>query len=68
MDTNEKNEFGCPLRNQTGANAIKDFAAIIAGLSPELRAAFEVERAARQAEYDILCGARLANVAARASW
>lgn len=48
----EQNEFGCPLRYQSGAAAVKDFAGVLARLSPELRAAFEAERAARQAELD----------------
>ncbi len=48
----EKNEYGCPFRNQSGAAAIKDFAGILARLSPDLRAAFEAERAARQAEFE----------------
>jgi hypothetical protein len=50
MDTNERNEYGCPLLNQTGATAIRNFGSVIASLSPELRAAFERERAARVAE------------------
>ena len=52
MYPNEQNEYGCPLRNQSGASAVQDFDAIIRGLPPELRAAFEQERAARQAEID----------------
>lgn len=52
MHPDEQHAYGCPLRNQTGMIAIHDFDAILAGLSPELRAAFEQERAARQAEID----------------
>lgn len=52
MYQNEQNEFGCPLRNQSGPAAIKDFSAVLAQLSPDLRAAFEVERATRKAEID----------------
>ena len=52
MHPDEQNAYGCPLRNQTGIAAIHDFDAILAGLSPELRAAFEHERATRQAEID----------------
>ncbi|HEU5015198.1 MAG TPA: hypothetical protein VFT66_21925 [Roseiflexaceae bacterium] len=52
VKTKERNEFGCALRFQTGANAVKNFAAVVANMSPELRAAFEAERAARQAELD----------------
>jgi len=52
MHPDEQNACGCPLRNQTGIVAIRDFDAILASLSPELRAAFAQERAARQAESD----------------
>ncbi len=52
MHPDEQNASGCPLRNQTGIVTIHDFDAILAGLSPELRAAFEQERAARQVEID----------------
>jgi len=52
MYPDEQNASGCPLRNQTGIVAIHDFDAIVAGLSPELRAAFEQERATRQVEID----------------
>jgi hypothetical protein len=48
----DKNEYGCSLRDQTGSAAVKNFEAIIASLSPELRAAFETERAARLAELE----------------
>ena len=52
MDANEHNERGCPFRSQTGAAAVEGFEAILASLPPELRTAFERERAARQAEFD----------------
>jgi hypothetical protein len=52
MYQNETNEYGCPLCDQTGAAAVQNFDAIIARLAPDLRAAFEVERAACQAELD----------------
>lgn len=52
MYPNEVNAEGCALRDQTGTMAIQGFDAILAGLSPELRAAFEAERAERQAELD----------------
>ena len=42
----------CPLRMQTGPDAVREFAAIVAGLPPELRAAFEVERAACRSELE----------------
>ncbi len=48
----ERNQFGCALRFQTGSAGVKNFASIVAGLSPELRAAFEAERRERQAELD----------------
>ena len=54
MHPDEQNASGCPLCNQTGRVAIHDFDAILAGLSPELRTAFEQERAARQVEIDNL--------------
>ena len=50
MDAEERNQYGCPLHNQSGADGVRGFAEIIAGLSAELRAAYERERAARQAE------------------
>lgn len=50
--TNEHNQFGCPFRNQSGVSAVKNFAAILASLSPDLHAAFASERAVRQAEFD----------------
>ena len=40
----------CPLLRQTGAQAIRDFDAIIAGWSLDIRAEFERERAARTSE------------------
>jgi phage terminase Nu1 subunit (DNA packaging protein) len=43
-------ESGCPLRNQHGAVSLIDFDAILERLPPEQRAAFEAERAERQAE------------------
>ena len=52
MEREEREERGCPLRNQTGAAAVKHFAALLERLSPELRSAFEAERAARQAELE----------------
>jgi hypothetical protein len=53
MYENETNEYGCPLREQTGAQAVQNFDAIIARLSPDLRAAYEAERAACQAELEL---------------
>ena len=52
MYQNETNEYGCPLSDQTGAVGVQNFDAIIAQLAPNLRAAFEAERAACQAELD----------------
>ena len=52
MYQNETNEYGCPLCAQTGAVGVQNFDAIIARLTPDLRAAFEIERAACQAELD----------------
>jgi hypothetical protein len=52
MYLNDTNEYGCPLRDQTGSVAVQNFDAILAVLTPELRAAFEAERAALQAELD----------------
>lgn len=51
-NAHERNEFGCALRFQTGASAVKQFAAVVANLPPDMRAAFESERAARQAELE----------------
>jgi hypothetical protein len=50
MYQNETNEYGCPLCDQTGAVGVQNFDAIIAQLAPDLRAAFEAERTACQAE------------------
>ena len=52
MYQNETNEYGCPLCEQTGVAGVQNFEAIIARLAPDLRAAFEAERAACQAELD----------------
>jgi hypothetical protein len=52
MAHEEKNEYGCPFRDQTGMSAIKNFLELIAALSPELRAAFEHEREARERELE----------------
>src|SRR5689334_6523594 len=52
MYENETNEYGCPLCDQTGAMGVKNFDAIVGRLAPDLRAAFEAERAACQAELD----------------
>ena len=52
MHPDEQHAYDYPLRNQTGIVAIHDVDAIVAGLSPALRAAFEQERAARQVEID----------------
>jgi hypothetical protein len=52
MYQNETNENGCPLCEQTGAVGVQNFDAVIARLAPDLRAAFEAERAACQAELD----------------
>jgi hypothetical protein len=50
MYQNDLNEYDCPLRDQTGAVGVRNFDMIIAGLAPDLRAAFEAERAACEAE------------------
>jgi hypothetical protein len=52
MYQNDLNEYGCPLRGQAGAVGVQNFDMIIAGLAPDLRAAFEAERAACQAELE----------------
>ena len=52
MYHNEANQYGCPLCEQTGVVAVQNFDAIIARLAPDLRAAFEAERAACQAELE----------------
>jgi hypothetical protein len=54
MHPDQQHAHYCPLRNQTGIAAIHDFDLILAGLSPELRAAFEHERATCQAELDVI--------------
>jgi len=46
----DMNESGCPLRNQHGAASVIDFDAMLERLPPEMRSAFEAERAERQAE------------------
>ena len=51
MERNETNRYGCPLRNQTGATSVKNFAAIVDRLSPDLRKAFEDERRRQHDEY-----------------
>ena len=52
MYEDDKNEYNCPLRFQTGANSVKDFDDLIERLAPDLRDAFESERDERQAEFD----------------
>ncbi len=52
MYHNDTNQYGCPLCEQTGVVGVQNFDAIIARLAPDLRAAFEAERAACQAELD----------------
>jgi hypothetical protein len=52
MYQNEINEYGCPLYDQSGTVGVQNFDAIIARLAPDLRTAFEAERAACQAELD----------------
>jgi hypothetical protein len=47
-----QNEYGCPIRFQSGQQSIANFETIISRLEPEQRAAFESERAERQAELD----------------
>jgi hypothetical protein len=47
-----QNQYGCPIRFQSGPQGITNFEAIISRLEPEQRAAFENERAERQAELD----------------
>lgn len=41
---------GCPLRAQRGVDGIHDFTRLLAALPPDLRVAFEAERAARLVE------------------
>lgn len=50
MVSEETNEYGCPLRNQTGRHAVRNFVEVIAALTPEQRAAFEIERRERHEE------------------
>lgn len=52
MEHNERNSYGCPLHNQSGADGIKNFELIVAQLSAAERAAFEAERAARHSDRD----------------
>jgi hypothetical protein len=52
MYQNDTNEYGCPLRDQTGGAGVQNFDAIVARLAPDLRAAFEAERTACQAELE----------------
>lgn len=59
MYENGTNEYGCPLCDQTGAVGVQNFDAIIARLAPDLRAAFEAERAACQAELDSYLAANI---------
>jgi hypothetical protein len=47
---NDQNAHRCPLRDQTGAEGVQHFDAVLASLPPELRAAFEAERARHEAE------------------
>ena len=51
----------CPLWNQTGEMAIRNFAALIESLPPELRAAFERERRELQAELDAMTSSMSGN-------
>lgn len=57
MDKQHTNELGCPLRDQSGALAVKDFARVLGSLSADLRAAFEKERALMQRELDTFVAA-----------
>ena len=50
MYPDDVNASGCPLRNQHGSASVIDFEAILERLAPEMRSAFETERAERQAE------------------
>jgi len=50
MYQDNMNEYGCPLFEQSGRAGIRDFDAIVARLAPELRLAFEAERAACRLE------------------
>jgi hypothetical protein len=51
-NSDEANQHGVPFRNQSGAQAIRNFAAIVDRLTPELRAHFEAERAERRRELE----------------
>ena len=64
MYQDQKNEYGCPLHHQSGSMAVRDFDAIVERLPPELRAAFEAERAARWIEHDALFHATYAPLSA----
>jgi hypothetical protein len=59
MYQDDINEYGCPLRDQTGSVGVQNFDLIIGLLAPELRAAFEAERAARQTELDLFLAANV---------
>ena len=52
IDTSERNAQGCPLRSQTGDDAVLDFQAILDSLPAGLRAAFGAERVERAREMD----------------
>jgi hypothetical protein len=45
-------DYGCPLRFQTGPVGVKNFEQLIEQLPPDERAAFEAERDERQRELD----------------
>lgn len=44
----------CPLHDQTGADAVRDFLGVLARLSPEEFSAYQRERAALQAELKLM--------------
>ena len=46
----ERGPTGCPIRDQTGADAVVDFDILISQLPPELQAALMAEIAERTAE------------------
>src|SRR3954453_15154222 len=50
METRMRNGAACPLKHQTGAQAIRDFDSIVASWPLDARADFERERAARAME------------------
>jgi len=50
MYQDDRNEFGCPLLGQRGAEGVRDFQIIIAHMSPPQRVAFEREQKARRRE------------------